>query len=316
VKENNPFIIKKRFNKMKKITVILVIILVCLLLISNAYAQLKKRVAVFTFENKSAQGWHWWDGRPPGDGMADMLTTELVKSGNYVVIERQEINSLLDEQRLGQTGVVTSQSAAQVGKMLGVELAIVGAVTEFGHSRGDTGVRIKGIGVGGSKQKATVAVDVRFVNTSTGEILAAENVRKEESKTGLRLSLPEFGFNNRNDFDNSIVGKATRAAIDDIVGMIENQMENIPWQGKIIKVDGTTIYMKPGSDAGVKIGDSYAIYAKGEDLIDPDTGLSLGSEETKVGSIEVTSIIANGKAAKAVIKMGSGFKIGDFVRLN
>ena len=286
------------------------------LVFTDSPAQLKKRVAVFTFEDKTEHRWTWWDGKPPGDGMADMLTTTLVKSGKYLVIERTEINQVIQEQQLGQTGMVTEQSAAKVGKLLGVELAVMGAVTEFGHSKEGTGGRISGIGIGVKKQSATVAVDVRFVNTTTGAILAAENVRKEKSKGGISVSTPKFDFNNRNEFDNSLVGKATREAIDDIVGLIDAQMAQLPWEGKIILVRGNTIFIKPGSDAGVKTGDVFAVYSKGEDLIDPDTGLSLGSVETKIGSIAVTSIVSGGKAAQAVIKAGSGFKKGDLVRLN
>jgi len=293
-----------------------VILLGSLLVVTNSFSQLKKRIAVFTFEDKSSHGWRWWDGKPPGDGMADMLTTTLVKSGKYIVIERQAIATMIQEQRLGQAGLVTAQSASQVGKLLGVELAVVGAVTEFGHAKGGTGCRIKGIGIGVKKQQATVAVDVRFVNTTTGEILAAENVRKEKSKSGISISTSQFNFNNRNDFDNSLVGKATREAVDAIVDLIDAQMKQLPWEGKVILVRGNTVFIKPGSDAGVKVGDIFSIYSKGEELIDPDTGLSLGSVETKVGSIEVTSIVTGGKAAQASIKMGGGFKKGDLVRLN
>lgn len=300
---------------MKKWCIILCILVGSLLAFSTAFPQLKKRVAVFTFEDKSSHGWRWWDGKSPGDGVADMLTTTLVKSGKYVVVERQEITQVLDEQKLGQTGLVTPQSAAEMGKLLGVELAIMGAVTEFGHTRGGTGGRIRGIGVGVKKQTATVAVDVRFVNTTTGEILAAESVRKEESSGGLKISTPKFGFDNRNDFDNSLVGKATREAIDAIVGLVDAQMAQLPWEGKILMVRENTIFIKPGSDAGVKVGDMFAVYSKGEELIDPDTGLSLGSVESKVGTIEVTSFVSGGKAAQAVIKLGSGFKKGDLVRL-
>jgi curli biogenesis system outer membrane secretion channel CsgG len=289
--------------------------LLILLISSQAFSQLKKRVAVFTFEDKTDRSYRWWDGRAPGDGMADMITTALVKSGKYVVIERQEISQVLTEQKLGQAGLVTHESAAKMGKLLGVELAVMGAVTEFGHTKKDVGGRIKGIGIGVKSQKATVGIDVRLVNTTSGEIIAAESVRKSESSGGLRFSTPKYAFSNRNDFDNSIVGKATRSAIKKIVTLIDTQMVQIPWSGKIIMVKGANVYMKPGSNAGVEVGDNFVIYSKGEILIDPDTGLELGSIEEKVGTIEVTSIIANGKAAQAKIKMGSGFKKGDFVRL-
>jgi len=126
---------------MKK-TIVFVSLLALLLAGVTAQAQLKKRVAVFTFEDKSEQGWHWWSGGSPGEGMADMLTTELVKSGKYIVVERSEISKIMQEQDLGQTGRVTEQSAAKMGQLLGVELAIMGSVTEFGVTKG-TPTRVK-----------------------------------------------------------------------------------------------------------------------------------------------------------------------------
>ncbi len=300
---------------MKRLMIILMIGFI-IIPFGLSQAQLKKRVAVFSFEDKTDRSWRWWDGRGPGEGMADMLTTSLVKSGKYVVIERQEVNSLIEEQKLGQAGLVTQQSAAEMGKLLGVELAVVGSVTEFGHSKKDVGGSLSsGFGLGVQSQKATVAIDVRLINTTTGEILAADNIRKEESKGGLKVSTPDFRFKNQNQFDNSLVGKATRACVEEIMQKIESQMQSIPWEGKIILINGNTIFMKPGSDAGVKVGDSFTVYSQGQSLIDPDTGLELGSIEEKIGTIEVTSMVSGGKAAKAAAKMGSGFSKGDLVRL-
>jgi curli biogenesis system outer membrane secretion channel CsgG len=294
----------------------LTIAILALLLAASALAQAKKRVAVFSFEDKTDHSYHWWDGRGPGEGMADMLTTALVKGGRYSVIERDKIASIMQEQQLGQSGMVTEQSAAQVGKLLGVELAVIGNVTEFGYSKKEMGglLKSKGFGLGVASQKATIAVDVRFVNTTTGEIINSENVRKEQSAKGLSVQSPDLGFDNQSEFDNSLVGKATRAAIEDIVLMLDEQMGDMPWEGKIISVSGTTVYFKPGSDGGVKPGDVFVVYSKGEELIDPDTGLSLGSDETKAGTIEVTGFVGDGKASKAVIRSGNGIKAGDKVK--
>ena len=300
---------------MRRRTIFILFPGIILLLTAAVQAQPKKRVAVFSFEDKSKHGYHWWTGGSPGDGMADMLITELVKSGKYTVIERGEIDQIMQEQNLGMSGRVTPQSAAEIGKLLGVELAIMGAVTEFGVAKGGTGGRIQGIGIGVSKQKAVVAIDVRFVNTNTGEILLAENVRKEEAKSGLRLNTSEFSFNNRNDFDNSLAGKATRAAIDEIMELIDGQMAQTVWEGMVILVRDGVIYMKPGGDSGVEVGDVYTVYGKGEELIDPETGISLGSEETKLGTIKVTSLVTGGKAAKATPVQGNGFKKGDILRV-
>ncbi|MBN1996509.1 hypothetical protein JW935_03080 [candidate division KSB1 bacterium] len=302
---------------MRKCILIISLLILPVLLLGQDAKHLKRRVAVFDFEDKTSHQYRWWTGQPVGNGMADMLVTELVKSGDYVVIERQELEKLMQEQSLGMSGVVTEQSAAQVGKVLGVELAIFGSVTEFGHSEGGVGGNLPGrsLGIGIKSSKATVAIDIRFVDTTTGQILAAENIRREQAKRGVALSTKDFSFDNRHDFDDSIVGKATREAIDDIVNLLKESASSVPWQAKIIKGDGP-IYINAGSQAGVEVGDVFVVYRPGEELIDPDTGISLGSTETKVGSIKVTNnAIGNGKAAECIAVDGQGFLRNDIVRL-
>lgn len=276
---------------------------------------LKKRVAVFEFEDKTSHRVRWWTGQPVGRGMADMLITALVESGKYKVIERTELEHVMKEQGLGQSGMVTQESAAKVGKLLGVELAVVGSVTEFGHQKGGVSGRIKGFGIGVKKLSATVGVDVRFVNTTTGEILSAKSARAEKSSRGLSVKTPKVSFGNRKDFDDSLVGKACREAIENIQKMIDEQMDNLPWQGKIVKAGRSSIIINAGSTSGIEVGMEFVVYSPGEELIDPDTGLSLGSEEERLGRIKVTSnSLGNGKASKCSVIEGSGFSRGDFVR--
>ena len=287
-------------------------------LFTNAYAieAKKKRIAVFNFEDKSSHRFRWWTGQPVGEGMADMLVTSLVKTGKYQVIERQQLQQIMKEQGLGQSGAVTAQSAAKVGQLLGVEVAVFGSVTEFGYteSGGKTRLKQKGFGIGIKSTKATVAVDVRFVNTSTGNILTAESVREEESSRGLSLDTKKFNFDNRKKFDESIVGKATRKAIDNIVELLDGTASNIPWQAKIIKGDGP-IYINAGAASGVQNGDKFVVYRPGEALIDPDTGLNLGSAESKIGVIKVTNNnIGEGKASECIPVSGANFQRNDIVK--
>ena len=103
--------------------------------------------------------------------------------------------------------------------------------------------------------KPVIVISLKFGNSARLFRVRwwAENVRKEESSGGLSVSTPKVDFKNETDFDNSIVGKATRAAIEEIAKLIDQKMGNVPWEGKIIKVTGTTVFMKPGSDSGVKV---------------------------------------------------------------
>jgi curli biogenesis system outer membrane secretion channel CsgG len=279
----------------------------------------KKRVAVFNFEDKTDHAWHWWTGQPVGHGMADMLTTALVKSGKYRVFERQEIEKIMGEQALGMSGAVTPESAAKAGKMLGAEFAIIGAVTEFGYKKQSTGGALKKIGIGASvsKQSATVGIDVRFVNTTSGEILKAENIRREKKNLGGSLDTEDIRFDNQDKFDESLVGKATREAIEDIVKLLDEQSgAETVWEAKVVMMKDDQVIINDGAEAGVKAGERFVVYRPGEEMIDPDTGESLGADETKVGEIEVVNnnFGGKGKASTCKVIAGSDFQKGDIVR--
>ncbi|HLE31916.1 MAG TPA: CsgG/HfaB family protein [Bacteroidota bacterium] len=274
------------------------------------HSQLKKRVAVARFEDRSGTGWH-----NIGDGVSDMLVTALVKSGSFSVLERQEMDKVVQEQQFSNSSMVTPETAAKLGKILGVELFVVGSVSEFGVKESSVGGGVSLFGASVSKRKARAVVDIRLVNVTTGEIIAAENQEGEESSTGVSARFEDIDFSNANSWDDTDIGKAARKAVDGCVELVRNNMEKIPWSGKILKIntDGTVL-MKPGSEGNVKTGMEFAVYRVGEEIKDPDTGLSLGSEETKIGKIRVTEDMLKGKAAKATVIDGKDFLVGDIVR--
>lgn len=278
--------------------------------------ELKKRVAVLTFEDKTDEGYTWGGSKTAGEGMSDMLITELVKSDRYTVLERGEINSVLQEQDLGQQGIVTAESAAQAGKMLGAEIVIFGSLTEFGYKERSSGGRTRRFGVGINSTTAVVASDVRMVDATTGEIIAAESVRKEESKRGLSVDTEKVSFGSQSEFDESLVGEATREAIQGIVDLIDSNSGNIKWGATVITSQGGNVFINAGSASGVEVGQTFIVKRAGQKLVDPDTGIELGAVEEQLGRIRVAdNSVGNGKASRCTIVSGSGFERGDIVRM-
>ena len=172
-----------------------------------------------------------------------------------------------------------------------------------------------GFNIGVSTKTARVAVDIRLVNVNTGEIVTAKTAVGEDETTGLdNVGIADIDFHNSDTWDNTQLGIASREAIRQCVEYVSEGADDILWQGKVIKASGATIFMKPGSKGGVAPGMVFAVYRPGEELIDPDTGLSLGSEESKIGEIQFTGDVADGRAGKAIVKSGTGFQTGDLIR--
>ena len=116
--------------------------------------------------------------------------------------------------------------------------------------------------------------------------------------------------------DLSILDKAKKQAIQNCVELISKYSSKVPWNGNVVKVNANnTILMTPGSSGNVKAGMKFSVFSKGEEVIDPETGMSLGFESKKIGMIEVTEDFGSeGKACTATIISGQGFKSGDIIK--
>jgi curli biogenesis system outer membrane secretion channel CsgG len=287
---------------------------------------LKKRIAIAPFENSFqtsnvggvSNTTLNYTVNSAGLGITDNLTTELVESGQFEVFERNQINSILLEQGLGEEGKVTQQSAAKIGQMLGVEIMVMGSVTEYGAEETMETINIGPISKRENVMVARVSIDLRLVNTSSGQIVVAKRATGTDSTTTSGASFGGFGRNKSPNTTNRgkiNLDNAKSKAIKSCVGYIVDAMKNIAWSGKIIITNpDKTVIVKPGSSSGVSIGDVFAVYRKGDDIIDPDTGLSLGSQDKKIGSIKITEFIGDGRASKAAIVSGV-LKKGDILRL-
>jgi TolB-like protein len=110
-------------------------------------------VAVFAFTNGGSYGQQKEDYDALERGMAGMLISELAANPALRVVERENIQHLVDEQNLGASGRVDAQTAAKVGKLVGARYAVMG---DFIDLYGD------------------FRVDVRVVNVETSEIIKTE----------------------------------------------------------------------------------------------------------------------------------------------
>jgi len=272
-------------------------------------AEGKPRLAVLEFGHKALEA-HW---SRAGEAAQDMFITELVQSGKYTVIDRERLDALMREKNMSLAGDIDPRTAVQAGKLLGVEYVLFGNVTEFGEEVAKAQVGW-GIGVDVKRKKFIAALDVRLVNTTTGEILWADKARKEESNVKVFVLGSGGGVDDRRMFDKVLLpcvqelsGKMTQltlATSASVKGKVS---------GKIAKVDGGIVWINLGSSHGVAVGDTFEVYRQGEPIKDPDTGEILGADEEMIGSIKVT--LVKGKSlAEATIVSGSGFRPGDVVK--
>lgn len=247
-----------------------------------------------------------------GGGLAAMLTTGLLSSDHFVVVERAALDQILNEQDLKAEGLVNPETGPKLHQLAGVQLLVYGAVTEFGTRDEGGGFNFglfgsKGGGSpfdfgGGQKStKGKVAMDIRVVDTTTGEILESHTVSREIKSSGFALSTKYEGMSLGGDkFKKTPLGEATRSAIDDAVRAIATTAKEQPWTGHVVTVEDGEIYINAGSQAGVRRGDTFMVERIVKTFTDPATGQVLGTKRKELGVIrifEVRKRLASGSFA-------------------
>lgn len=136
----------------------------------------KKRIAVKAFEFKAARG-----SREIGRGMSDMLADSLFSSNRFIVLERENIKEVLDEQDFGASGRVKKETAAPIGELEGAELLIRGSITEFEPNCKGGAVLVI------AAKQACVTVNLRIVDAKTGRVVNATTVEGRSGSMGAGL---------------------------------------------------------------------------------------------------------------------------------
>jgi curli biogenesis system outer membrane secretion channel CsgG len=194
-----------------------IVLLLSLLLLISAPAFAEKPVlGVAEFTNETSAAW-WYGG--VGWDLADMLTNELVATNKFKVVERAKLGPVLEEQDLAASGRVSKASGAKIGKLTGAQYLVMGKVSAFETDVKGTGggLSFRGISVGGKKEDAYMAIDLRVINTTTGEIEFVRTIEARASSGGLSVGLYRGGFGgNLSKYEKTPTGKAIRACIIEI----------------------------------------------------------------------------------------------------
>ena len=202
--------------KLFKHSALALIITMGLIASGITHAASKPVVSIADFKKTVAIG--WWGGQV-GRDMADMLANELMGTKQFRVVERQKIGAVLAEQDLAASGRIKKGTGAKTGELTGAQYMITGAVTAYQENVADTGggLSFKGIKLGGSKGKAYIAVDIRVIDASTGEVVDSRTVEANSSKGGVRLGFFKSGVGgNFNTKKKTPAMKAVRAVIMEI----------------------------------------------------------------------------------------------------
>jgi curli biogenesis system outer membrane secretion channel CsgG len=290
----------------------------------------KKRVAVLNFEDDTASevspvGVFGAGTEDVGRGISAKLIEKLAAGGKYTIVDRSGIKKLLDEQNSTPEAdhLDAYALAAKIGQMLGLDAMIIGTITRFGA---DSAPAISGggrPGVSTRKSKAYVDISARVLNMTTGEAIAGFTATGESAGTGTMMRIIPRGQPHSTpeipgpEFVDSLLGEATRNAVDKLAEQLNSFAEKIPSlkieiDGLVAEIGENSITLNIGSESGLKLGDKLVVVREVSLSSEPGSAVAQSQVIEKVAEATVTEVA---DVYSTAICSGSGqVHVGDRVR--
>ncbi len=216
-----------------------------------------------------------------GEGLAEMLVTELGKINKFQMLENSQLGVLKDEMSLGADGFVATGENVEKGGWAGADFMFTAKVTQFGNKETKIGLggfvpgNIGNLGV--RQTVANVRIDWRLVDAATRKIIKTGSSIGEQKGGGFDVganiggSGGGIGFGNK-EFIDSALGKATVKSLATIVADVSGT--TLPQSGRL-KQKGGAANAKAAAAAAIKAVPGKVLAVAGQGTI----VISLGSKQ-------------------------------------
>lgn len=273
-------------------------------------------VAPFSGDTTAIQYWQ----PAMGEGLGEMLTTELGKINKFQMLEVNQIADLKNEIGMGADGWVDQAQKVDKGSFAAADFMFTAKVTRFGNK--ETKIGLGGFVPGnfgnlGLRQTvADVRIDWRLVDAATRKIVKTGSSTAQEKGGGFDVGSNigghggQVGFGN-SEFMDSALGKATEKTLKQII--TEVQGTTLPQSGrvkqkstlaanaaaatdaikrtpgKVLAVAGKdTVIVSVGSNQGFKDGDKLNLYQTND--VKDDKGNVVFTDEKLVGEVTLSGV--------------------------
>lgn len=180
--------------------------------------------------------------RNEADQLSEVLRSEIARQQVFDMVERSQLNELLEEQELQLAGIVTENTAAEIGEFLAAEFVVIGSA---------------------GRLFSKVVITVRMVDVGSGRIqLAQTTVTDEEDVfdelTRVAVTMGNEVMEQRRDLDLQLI----RATIDD-----DNLIQAKRYLDRYIEQEGTSAEVQELRDRILpELGERY--YEEAEESLD------------------------------------------------
>ena len=154
--------------------------------------------------------------------------------------------------------------------------------------------------LGKTAKRRTIRIGclAKIYDTTTGKLFESVDVAYDTNDTkssGGAMRLAATG-----DLSDEMIRQMAAGFSDKVA----NRVVEVFFPARVIGLTGAEVMINRGDKSSIAVGQKWGVYGLGEEMIDPDTGESLGRTESKVGVVEVVRVTPRFSSAKILENFG------------
>ena len=233
--------------------------------------------------------------------VVEAIDSELINSfqqtRRFDLFARSDLSAVIAEQNLAGSGNLdlNDPDTAQAFQLGGVQYLVVTTVTDFQDY--EETATFEAIGKTATKRILRIGAIAKIYDTTTGKLL--ETARVETTERDIEDE-PAYRSVRTGELSDNLLAVLSKAAADNVAGRVVEVL----YPARIVGMTGKIVLFNRGDGFDISPGEVWAVFGEGEEMVDPDTGESLGAVEAEVGKVRVIEVLPKVTRAEVIEDYG------------
>ena len=215
------------------------------------------------------------------------VSSALQNARKFEVLTRSDLPEAMKEADFGDSG---NSEGGAVRNFKGADYILTVKINDFQDYVKTADFKL--IGKSAQKRLLRMGAVANIIDARTGAIAESANISVSESE----ISERDAGVRESSKLDRRLLAELSKS----LAAKIAARATEAAFPAKVVAKTGSLVTVNRGDGTDIAVGDVYEVYAPSGDLIDPDTGENLGSEEVPVGRVEITAVRPKFSLSRAV----------------
>ena len=229
-------------------------------------------------------------------GSDTQLSNSISKTNRFSMVARSEINweAIIGEQEITDSGDIDPNDSQRARAFQAAGAKYVATVTADNYQDYTERMVVEGGFGAATAERRTIQLQatLQIFDSTTAKLLESASITLDDSGSSEVMA----GARGDGRKTNVLIGRMTKKFAEKAANLIMNRLD----PAKVLAYTMGNITFTRGKGTGVEVGQVWEVFYPGEEMFDPDTGESYGSEEIHLGWAKVTSVLPKFAKAKAI----------------